>query len=111
MFAKIELREAWEAVQQVQRLGAPSLGFNAGGDATPLLESLRARLPAFLQPRSVPDRSRLSSVESFFRYTEEEGARAPACHRLFGGAPFANPRSPPDAARREALFRGAGSRQ
>ena len=69
LFAKIELREAmggaWEAVQQVQRLGAPGLGLAA--------ESLRAKLP-FLQPRSSPDRSRLNSVESFFKYTEEEGA-------------------------------------
>ena len=67
-FAKVELREAWEAVQQVQRLGAPGLGLAA--------ESLRAKLP-FLQPRSSPDRSRLSSVESFFKYTEEEGAWPP----------------------------------
>jgi hypothetical protein len=88
-FAKID---AWEAVQAVQRLGAPSLGLaltGFTGDA-PLLETLRARLPAFLQPRSVPDRSRLSSVESFFRYTEEEGAkrsRAPFLHACSRASP------------------------
>ena len=65
MFAKIELKDALEAFQQVQRLGAPGLGLAA--------EVLRAKLP-FLQPRSSPDRSKLSSVESFFKYTEEEGA-------------------------------------
>ena len=68
LFAKIELKEAWEAIQQVQRLGAPGLGLAA--------ETLRAKLP-FLQPRSSPDRSKLSSVESFFKYTEEEGAWPP----------------------------------
>jgi hypothetical protein len=38
-------------------------------------ERLRAHLPAFLLALPSPDRSRLSSVESFFRYTEEEGRR------------------------------------
>lgn len=40
-----------------------------------VLESLSSRLPAFLglANRSTPDRSRLNSVEDFFRYTEEEG--------------------------------------
>ena len=79
LFAKIELKEALEAFQQVQRLGAPGLGLAA--------EAFRAKLP-FLQPRSSPDRSKLSSVESFFKYTEEEGAWPP---RALGAA--ARPRA------------------
>lgn len=43
-----------------------------------VLDSLSSKLPAFLglSSRSTPDRSRLNSVEDFFRYTEEEGAQA-----------------------------------
>jgi len=65
------LRDAWEHVLQSQALFG--VGLDVRG-APALLAELRTRLPAFLQPRGVPDRNRLSSVESFFRYTEEEGA-------------------------------------
>jgi hypothetical protein len=64
-FAKIELRGALDQLQH--SLVVPER-------ARLLADSLRQRLPAVLQPRGGPDRSRLSSVESFFRYTEEEGA-------------------------------------
>ena len=63
-FAKIELRGALDQLQH--SLVVPER-------ERLLADSLRQRLPAVLQHRGGPDRSRLSSVESFFRYTEEEG--------------------------------------
>lgn len=71
LFAKIELQSAWD---QVQALAQGGEWVGAGLDGG-MLERLRARLPSFLNARPTPDRSRLSSVESFFRYTEEEGRR------------------------------------
>ena len=47
-----------------------------------IMDSFAQRLPARLRqalPQASPtDRSRLSSVEDFFRYTEEEGASLPS---------------------------------
>lgn len=68
-FAAIQLRGA---LDQLQHGG---LGQLVPQRARQLGEELRRHLPALLQPRGGPDRSRLTSVESFFRYTEEEGAR------------------------------------
>lgn len=109
-FAKIELRGALDQLQS--SLVVPER-------ARLLADHLRARLPAVLQPRGGPDRSRLSSVESFFRYTEEEGAcgaspRHPAqagrgwslCCRAVTGHPPRSPGAAPD--RRQALLRGTG---
>lgn len=68
--------------------GGAIAGAGAAGPGVPdgplslprVLDSLSSRLPAFLglSSRSTPDRSRLNSVEDFFRYTEEEGVRAVA---------------------------------
>ncbi len=77
-FARIQLRDAWEHVQTLAQ-SRQAVGLIGSKSAPQLLDELRQRLPAFLQPRGVPDRSRLSSVESFFRYTEEEGATCRPC--------------------------------
>ena len=85
-FAKIELRGAL-LFDKLQELVAHPPSGPPGGwaalvppQARQLGSELRRRLPASLQgpagvgvPGGGPDRSRLSSVESFFRYTEEEG--------------------------------------
>ena len=53
----------------------------------PGLPELRKAYDDFTNPEFKPDRRRLSSVEDFFRYTEEEGTResclaAPLCVRI-----------------------------
>lgn len=69
-FAKID---ADQAAEKVSKAKFPAAIGGLQERKLPGLPDLRKAYDEFTNPEFKPDRRRLSSVEDFFRYTEEEG--------------------------------------
>ena len=71
-FAKIDADDVADRLSKIRLPASVVKAFQDSKIEIP--ETIRKAYDEFQTPTFQPDRRRLSSVEDFFRYTEEEGA-------------------------------------
>jgi|TARA_B100001758_G_scaffold217448_1_gene204270 hypothetical protein len=71
-FAKIDADDVADRLSKIRLPASVVKAFQDSKIEIP--ETIRKAYDEFQNPTFQPDRRRLSSVEDFFRYTEEEGA-------------------------------------